>query len=110
MRSPLMAIASAFGWRGLSVATRPLTISVSAGPSARGPLAHPASAPAPATASPSLRKSRREPIPHLHVLRLEFDARSLRLREQQRGKILPGHALADHLLQHVARDGGERHR
>src|SRR3954463_1812660 len=106
MRSPLMAIASPRGLRGSSVLTRALTISVSAGScTPLGP--QPLSA-----ASPTLplRKSRREPIPHLHVFRLEFDARSLGLRQQQRRKVLLGHALPDHLLQHVARNGGERHR
>src|SRR3954465_15238684 len=106
MRSPLMAIASPRGLRGSSVLTRALTISVSGG-SCTPMVPQPLSA-----ASPTLplRKSRREPIPHLHVFRLEFDARSLCLRQQQCGKVLLGHALPDHLLQDVARDRGYRHR
>src|SRR3954454_6609567 len=106
MRSPLMAIASARGLRGSSVLMRALVISVSAG-SCTPMVPQPLSA-----ASPTLplRKSRREPIPHLHVFRLEFDARSLRLREQQCRKVLLGHALPDHLLEHVARQGGQGHR
>src|SRR5688572_6750892 len=106
IRSPRMAIASAFGCFGSSVAMRPLTISVSAGASPLRRLEHPASAEAPATA----RKSRREAISYLLVFGLELDAGSLRLRQDQRGEILLGHALPDHLLQQIPRERGKRHR
>src|ERR1043165_4921322 len=109
MRSPLMAIASARGRFGSSVPTRAFTISVSAGcctPSVPQPL----SAARPMLPLRNLRReSRREPIPYLHVLGPQSDARRLRLRQQQGGKILSAHALPDHLLQDVARDRGERH-
>src|SRR5262245_46961186 len=87
MRSPRIAIAAALDCFGFSVATRPLTISVSAG-SAGVIAAQPPNAPAPASAIESLRNSRREAIPYLLVLRLELDARGFRLREDQRGEIL----------------------
>src|SRR3990170_4504381 len=58
----------------------------------------------------SLGTSRRETVPYVPVLRLELDAGGLRLREDQRGEILLGHALPDHLLQQIARERGERHR
>src|SRR5688572_32360167 len=106
MRSPRIAMASAFGCFGSSVAMRPLTISVSAGVSLVRRLEHPARAEAPATA----RKSRREAISYLLVLGLELDAGGLRLRQDQRGEILLGHALPDHLLQQIPRERGERHR
>src|SRR5688500_4766925 len=106
MRSPRIAIASAFGCFGSRVVTRPLTISVSAGASLLRSPEHPARAEAPATA----RKSRREAISYLLVLGPELDAGGLRLREDQRGEILLGHALPDHLLQQIARERGERHR
>src|SRR5687768_1267746 len=106
MRSPRMAIASALGCFGSSVAMRPLTISVSAG-SAGMRVLQPDTAARPTL---PLRKSRREAIRYLLVLRLELDAGGLRLREDQRGEILLGHALPDHLLQQIARQRGERHR
>src|SRR5688500_1829784 len=93
--SPLIAIASAFGCLVSRVAMRPLTIRTSAvSPGAK--VEHPASAALP------IKKSRRETIPHLLVLGLELDAGSLRLHEDQRGEVLLGHALPDHLLQQVA--------
>src|SRR5688500_828518 len=106
MRSPRMAIASALGCFGSSVAMRPLTISVSAG-SAGMRVLQPESAASP---TPPFRKSRREPISDLLVLGLELDAGGLRLRKDQRGEILLGHALPDHLLQQIARQRAERHR
>src|SRR6185436_14741170 len=106
LRSPLMAIASAFGCFGSSVAIRALTISVSAGVSVFMRPEHPPRAETPATA----RNSRREAIPYLLVLGLELDAGGFRLRKQQRGEILLGHALPDHLLQQIARERSERHR
>src|SRR5688572_11101461 len=102
MRSPRIAIASAFGCFGSSVATRPLTMSVTA-VSPGVIAAQPPSAPAPARARESLMKSRREAIPHLLVLGLELDAGGPRLREDQRREVLLSHALSDHLLQQVPR-------
>src|SRR5688572_10006436 len=106
MRSPRMAIASAFGCFGSSVAMRPLTMIVSAG-SVGIIVVQP-----PSAARPMLpcRNSRREPIPYLLVLGLERDARGLRLHEEQRGKIFFGQAVPDHLLQQIPRERGERHR
>src|SRR5262245_41268583 len=95
MRSPLTAIACALGRFASSVATLALTMTVSAG-SAGARVLQPLSAARPIL---PLRNSRREPIPYLHVFRLELDARGFRLCEQERGKVLLGHALADHLLQ-----------
>src|SRR5258708_34915582 len=71
--SPLIAIASALGRRGLSVATRPLTISVSAGPA--GP---PARAPPPGAgktppARPPPRGTPRAPPAQLPLLPAVFD-------------------------------------
>src|ERR1700741_634950 len=106
MRSPRIAIASALGCFGSRVAMRPWTIRTSAGISLVTRPAHPPSAEAPATA----RKSRREAIPSLLVRGLELDGGGLRLREEQRGKVLLGHALSDHLLQQIPRERGERHR
>src|SRR4026207_349627 len=106
MRSPRIAIASAFGCFGSSVAMRPLTIRVSAGSSVFRRPEHPPRAETPATA----RNSRREAIPYLLVLRLELEAGGLRLREQQGGEVLLGHPLPDHLLQEIARGRSERHR
>src|SRR5258708_21692529 len=68
--SPLIAIASALGRRGLSVATRPLTISVSAGPPAP-----PAPPPPPRAGKtphprPPPRAKHHPPPPPLHALRL----------------------------------------
>src|SRR5918999_608320 len=110
MRSPRIAIASAFGCFASSVAMRALTISVSAGVSFFRRPVHPPRADAPATAKLSLRNSRREAIPNLLPLRLELDAGCLRLHEQQRREVLLGHAVPDHLLDQVAGQGGERHR
>src|SRR5918994_316014 len=106
MRSPRIAMASAFGCFGSSVAMRPLTIMVSAG-SAGMSVVQPESA-----ANPTLpfRKSRREAISYLLVLGLELDAGGLRLRQDQRGEILLGHALPDHLLKKIAGQRSERHR
>src|SRR6185436_17865527 len=106
MRSPRIAIASAFGCFGSSVAMRPLTIRVSAGSSVFRRPEHPPRAETPATA----RNSRREAIAYLLVLRLELEAGSVRLREQQGGEVLLGHPLPDHLLQEIARERSERYR
>src|SRR5918994_2256452 len=106
IRSPRIAIASALDRFGSSVATRALTINVSAGVLVCKRFVQPPSADIPATA----RNSRREAIPYLLVLRLELDARGLRLQEEQRGKILLGHAIPDHLLQEIPGERGERHR
>src|SRR3989454_2578382 len=59
MLSPLIAMAAASGCRGLSVATRPFTISTSAGPACASG-AQPPSAVTPRTA-PELRKNCRRP-------------------------------------------------
>src|SRR3954467_13159106 len=104
-----MAIASALGWRGLSVDTLALTMRVSAGPCGCKAAAQPPSMGSPARAALSFRNSRREPISHLLVFRLELEARGLGLHEDERGEILFRHAVADHLLQQVARKGSERH-
>src|SRR5262245_52451664 len=106
MRSPRIATASAFCCLGSSVATRPFTISTSAG-SAGISVLQPVSAARPAL---PFRKSRREAIPYLLVFGLELDAGSLRLHEDQRGEVLLGHSLPDHLLQQVARHRSYRHR
>src|SRR6187455_165909 len=106
MRSPRIAMASAFGFFGSRVAMRPLTIRVSAG-SVGVSVLQPES-----IAIPTLpfRKSRREAISYLLVLRLELQARGFGLREQQRGEVLLGHPLPDHLLQQIARERSKRHR
>src|SRR5215213_5195018 len=106
MRSPRIASACALGCFGSSVAMRPLTTTLSAG-SAGIRLLQPETAARPTL---PLRNSRREPIPYLLVLRLELDTGCLGLREQQRGEVLLGHALPDHLLQEIARERSERHR
>src|SRR6188768_1879163 len=107
MRSPRIAIASALGCFGSSVAMRPLTISRSAG-SAGISVLQPEIAARPTL---PLRNSRREAIAYLLVLGLELDAGGPRLRKDEGGEVLLGHALPDHLLQHVAhhRGGGHRH-
>src|SRR5687767_12911458 len=106
MRSPRIAIASALDRFGSSVAMRPLTMMVSAGCAGISGL-QPDTAARPTL---PLRKSRRGAIRYLLVLRLELDAGGFRLREDQRGEILLGHALPDHLLQQIPRQRGERHR
>src|SRR5712692_2269978 len=108
MRSPLIAIAPALGWRGLSVAMRALVMTVSAGSLGMSE-AQPARTVNPARPALSLRNSRREAISHLHILRLELDARSLSLHQDQCRKILLGHAVADHLLNQIARQRSDRH-
>src|SRR5688500_6033679 len=102
IRSFRIAIASAFGCLGSSVAMRPLTIRVSA-VSTGMKVEHPPSAEAPAAA----RKSRREAIANLLVLGLELDARSFCLHQEQRREILLGHPLPDHLLQEIPRERRE---
>src|SRR5687767_15059956 len=106
MRSPRIAIASTFDCFGSSVAMRPFTISVSAA-SAGIKVEHPESA---ATLTLPFRNSRREAISYLLVLGLELDAGGLRLHEEQRGEVLLGHALSDHLLQQIAGERRGRHR
>src|SRR5687767_9371590 len=106
MRSPRIAIASAFGFFGSSVEMRPFTIKVSAGCAGISVL-QPESA---AALTLPLRNSRREAIPYLLVLGLERDTGCFRLHEEQRGKVLLGHAVPDHLLKQIARQRGERHR
>src|SRR5687768_8227906 len=106
MRSPRIAIASALGRFGSSVAIRPLTSRTSAG-SAGARVLQPASVARPAV---PIKKSRREAIAYLLVLGLELDPRGACLGQDQGRKVLLGHALADHLLQEIARDRGERHR
>src|SRR6185436_4125437 len=100
MRSPRIAIASAFGCFGSSVAMRPLTTRTSAA-SAGASVPQP-----PSAASPMLpcRNSRREAIAYLLVLGSQLDPGGLRLRQDQGREILLGHSLPDHLLEQIARD------
>src|SRR3990172_9330615 len=67
-------------------------------------------APAARNAAHPAASSLRQPISDLHFLWLKFDSRRLRLHHEQRGEVLLGQAVADHLLDQVARQRGERHR
>src|SRR5213594_2619523 len=122
MVSPLIAMAAASGCRGLSVATRPFTISTSAGPACTSG-AQPPSAVTPRTA-PELRKNCRrpyvicpprgalagQPVVHRDVFRLQLDPRGSCLHKEERGEVLLGHAVTDQLLEQVAPQRRERHR
>src|SRR5258708_18872617 len=58
----------------------------------------------------AIKSSGRKSVADLLVLGLELQHGGLRLHDEQGGKILVGHAVADHLLDEVARNRGERHR
>src|SRR3954469_12166193 len=54
--------------------------------------------------------SGRQPVPDLHVLRLELQPRRPRLLHEQLGEVLLRHSGAHHRLHEIARDRGKRHR